>query len=108
MPHRAHIPFTTPSSIVMLFTGQVSSQTPQALHFALSTTYPPYLLREMARLGHASAQAPQVMQLNALPSTMRIAPVGHSLMHSPLPLHFLVVKNMSFTFQLIFSYLVNG
>jgi hypothetical protein len=56
----------------------------------------------MARLGHASAQAPQVMQLNALPSTMRIAPVGHSLMHSPLPLHFLVVKNMSFTFQLIF------
>ena len=78
----------------MLLTGQVSSHTPQALHLALSTTYPPYLLRKIAWLGQASMQAPQVMQLKALPSIRRIAPVGHSWMHSPMPLHLLVVRNI--------------
>jgi hypothetical protein len=60
----------------------------------------------MARLGQASMQAPQVMQLKALPSIMRIAPVGHSWMHSPMPLHLLVVRNISLYSELIFLFLV--
>jgi exosortase/archaeosortase len=52
----------------------------------------------MALLGHASAHAPQVMQLNALPSMILIACVGHSSTHFPMPSHLFVDRNMTITF----------